>query len=191
MAVRHRSPRRLGRRCVVARGHHRAAGQQITGGNRGGTMMRHFFSARRPQAAHPGGMLLSTARTRLVAPAGLPDILASGLPGTAAVTVDLPAVAAAANNHFAPARPAQEQTARPRLALRIVADEAWTNATLGRILAPHSCPSRCGARRRDRTVRLPFGAVLARKSGRLPPAGRGARCLGYPPRQPRQDRSRS
>jgi hypothetical protein len=124
MALRHRSPRQLRRRCVVARGHHRAAGQQITGAKRRGTLMRHYFSARRPQAAHPGSMLLSTARTRLVAPGGLPDILASGLPGTAAVAVDLPAVAAAANNHFAPAHPAQEQTARPQLALRIVADQA-------------------------------------------------------------------
>jgi hypothetical protein len=35
------------------------------------------------------------------------------------------------------------------------------------------------------------GAVLARKSGRLPPACRGVRCLGYPPRQPCHDRSRA
>ncbi len=36
-----------------------------------------------------------------------------------------------------------------------------------------------------------FGAVLALKSGRLPAACRGARCLCYPPCQPRQDRIRS
>ena len=87
-------------------------------------MMRHYFSARRPQAAHPGGMLLPAARAHLVAPAGLTDISAAGLPGTIAETVDLPAIAAAANDHFATALPAQEQTARRRPALRIVADEA-------------------------------------------------------------------
>jgi hypothetical protein len=36
-----------------------------------------------------------------------------------------------------------------------------------------------------------FGAVLALKCGRLPAACRGARCLGYPPCQPRQDSIRS
>jgi lauroyl/myristoyl acyltransferase len=86
-------------------------------------MMRHYFSAR-PQVAHPGGMLLLAATGLLIAFACLPERLATCLFGAVAETVDLPAVAAAANDHFATALPAKEQTARPRLALRIVADAA-------------------------------------------------------------------
>jgi hypothetical protein len=123
MAVRHRLPGWFGRKCVVARGQHRADRHQIIRQWPGGTLMRHYFLCR-PQAAHPGGMPLPTTRTCLVAPAGLTDILASCLRGTVAETVALPAVTAAANDHFATALPAQEQTARPQLALRIVVADA-------------------------------------------------------------------
>ena len=117
-------------------------------------MMRHYFCfSARPQVAHPGGMLLFATRGLLIAFARVPKRLATRLSGATVAAVDLAAVAVAANDHFATALPAKEQTARPRLGLSVVADEAWTNASLGRILALHSCPSRCGARRRGKTSR--------------------------------------
>jgi len=85
--------------------------------------MRHFFSAR-SQVAHPGGMLLLATTGLLIAFACLPERLVTRLSGAVAETVDLPAVAVAAHDHFATALPAKEQTTRPRLALRIDADAA-------------------------------------------------------------------
>ena len=74
--------------------------------------------------AHPGGMLLFATRGLLIAFARVPKRLATRLSGAAAAAVDLPAVTVAAHDHFATALPAKEQAARPRIALRIVADAA-------------------------------------------------------------------
>jgi hypothetical protein len=69
-------------------------------------------------------MLLLAATGLLIALACLPERLATRLPGTVAETVDLPAVAVAAYDHLAATPRALEQTASPRLGLRIVADAA-------------------------------------------------------------------
>jgi len=69
-------------------------------------------------------MLLPATTGLLIALACLPDRLVTRLSGAAVAAVDLPAVAAAAHDHFATALPAKEQAAKPRLALRIVADAA-------------------------------------------------------------------
>jgi lauroyl/myristoyl acyltransferase len=85
-------------------------------------MRHHFFAG--THVAHPDGMLLLATAGLLIAFACLPERLATRLSGAVAETVDLPAVAVTAHDHFDTALPAKEQTARPRLALRIVADAA-------------------------------------------------------------------
>ena len=114
--------------------------------------MRHYFLSR-PVAALPRGVLPAAARGLLVALAGRDDGLPPGSRGTAVVAVDLASVAAAADDHLIAATRAQEQAAVCGLGLPSIADKMWTNAFIGRILVLHSCPARCGARRRSKTAR--------------------------------------
>ena len=121
--------------------------------------MRHYFSPC-PVAAHPGGMGTPPERACLVAPASILLRTAARLCSTAMAAVDLPPVATAADDHLATAAGTQEQTPQRQLGLPIGADETWTNAMIRRIVALHSCPARCGARRRCRTSRLSSAPCL-------------------------------
>jgi hypothetical protein len=107
--------------------------------------MRHILLPGAP-AASPRRMVQSTTKARLIAPAGSALGLLSRLSGTAARTVDLAAVAAAADEHLRPAPGTQEQPARRLLDSRRV--RGWTVAATGGILPRHACSARCGARRR-------------------------------------------
>src|SRR4051795_8455722 len=102
--------------------------------------MRHFLLSR-PVPAHPGGMPPPPTRARLIPPTSR---LQRPLPcprSAALLAVDLPAVAAAANDHLVSATSAQEQTARNTPGLPGIAAAAQTNALIGRILVLHSCPA--------------------------------------------------
>ena len=121
--------------------------------------MRHYFLSR-PVAALPCGVLPATASGLLVALAGRDDVLPSGSRSAAVVAVDLASVAAVTDDHLIAATRAQEQATRCGLGLRCVADKTWTNAIIGRILALHSCPARCGARRRGGTAKLSSAPCL-------------------------------
>ena len=129
--------------------------------------MRHTLSPG-AVAAHSGGMRTAAAQARLVTPTRFLNRLAPGACAAAGVAVDLPAIAAAADDNLSAAAGAQEQAARPRLGSPAVADKAWTKAFTGRIIVLHSCPARCGARRRDRTCRLSAAPCL-------PPSVAGSR----------------
>ena len=153
MAVRNRDLRPINRGDAVARGRRRVRRQQIIRRRRRGTVMRHFFSLPGAIATLSVGMRPLAATARLIALACVPDGLAARLRGAAGVAVDLPSVATAADDHLRTTASAQEQTARYRPGLLAVADETWTSDSLGRILVLHSCPARCGARRRCRTCR--------------------------------------
>jgi hypothetical protein len=61
--------------------------------------MRHYFSPG-PVTAHPGGMHLATATGLLVALPGREDVLPPRPGGTASRAIDLPPVAAAADDHL-------------------------------------------------------------------------------------------
>jgi len=110
-------------------------------------VMRHFLLPC-PPAAHPGRMHAAATMARLVAPPCLPDRVSPSLPAAATGAVELTAVAATANDHLPAATGAQEQATGGRISLACLADAAWTNAMVGRILDLHACPARCGARRR-------------------------------------------
>ena len=71
---------------------------------------------------------------------------------TAAGTIDLTAVAAAANKHLRPTTDTHEQPGR-RLHPRGLA-HAWTTITMLAIMPRHACSARCGARRRSGTWRF-------------------------------------
>ena len=86
--------------------------------------MRYYFSPPRPMAAGTLGTLPPTLEGSFVALAGVPQALTTGLPRATVGAVDLPAVAAATDDHLAAAPPAQEQTSRDRLGLPVVADAA-------------------------------------------------------------------
>jgi hypothetical protein len=73
--------------------------------------MRHFLLSR-PVATHPGGVSQPAKLARLIPPTSR---LQGSFPcprSAPAVAVDLPPVAAAANDHLAAAASAQEQTTR-------------------------------------------------------------------------------
>jgi hypothetical protein len=111
-------------------------------------------------------MVHPTAAARLVAPARGALSLTPGLPRTAAGTVNLAAVAAAADQYLRLAASAQEQPGRRFRRLRRAA--AWTPSATGGIMPRHACSAPCGARRRTRAWQfrsapcLPIGRLSSR-----------------------------
>jgi len=132
--------------------------------------MRHVLLSGAP-AASTRRMVHPTAAARLVAPAGGALSLMPGLPRTAAGTVNLAAVAAAADEYLRPAASAQEQPGRSFRRLRRAAAAgaaAWTPSATGGIMPRHACSAPCGARRRTRAWQfrsapcLPIGRLSSR-----------------------------
>jgi hypothetical protein len=113
--------------------------------------MRHVLSPGAP-ATGTRRMVQAPAAARLVALAGGALRLAPRVLCTAARTVDLAAVAAAADQHLSPAAHAHEQPRRRCLRLRQC--RTWTRAATSGILPRHACSARCGARRRSQTCRF-------------------------------------
>ena len=121
--------------------------------------MRHFFVAR-PVATLSRGMAASPRMTTLIALAGALDRAAPGALSAVRGTINLATVAAAADHDLHAAARAKEQPRRCCLGMRRQI-AWWTNATIARILALHTCPARCGARRRAKPPSSDLGAVLA------------------------------
>ena len=127
--------------------------------------MRHVLLSGAP-AASTCRMVHPTAAARLVAPAGGALSLMTDLPRTAAGTVNLATVAAAADEYLRLAASAQEQPGRPFRRLRQAA--AWTPSATGGIMPRHACSAPCGARRRTRAWQfrsapcLPIGRLSSR-----------------------------
>ncbi len=111
-------------------------------------------------------MVHPTAAARLVAPAGGALSLMPGFPRTAAGTINLTAVAAAADQYLRLAARAQEQPGRPFRRLSQAA--VWTPSATGGIMPRHACSAPCGARRRTRAWQfrsapcLPIGRLSSR-----------------------------
>ena len=106
----------------------------------------------------PYRMGQAPAAARLVALARGTLGVISGLLRTAAGTIDLTAVAAAANKHLRPTTDTHEQPGR-RLHRRGLA-HAWTTITRLGIMPRHACSARCGARRRSGTWRFRSASCL-------------------------------
>jgi hypothetical protein len=119
--------------------------------------MRHILLPR-PIAMGPYRMSQAPAAARLVAPTGGTLGVISGLLRTAAGTIDLTAVAAAANKHLRSTTDTHEQPGR-HLHRRGLA-HAWTTITMLGIMPRHACSARCGARRRSGTWRFRSASCL-------------------------------
>src|ERR1700728_153542 len=102
--------------------------------------MRHFFIAH-PVAALSSGVAASPRLTILVAPSGTLHRAAPGPSRTISGAIDLAAVAAATDHDLHAAARAEEQPRRRRLGMQ-GQYAGWTNATIARILALHTCPAR-------------------------------------------------
>jgi hypothetical protein len=108
--------------------------------------MRHFLS---PRTIAPGtrGMIVSTARGRLVALPGCALFAAPALPGAASLTVDVAAIAARTDQDLDAAAHTEIQT-RGCICLFAFVTQTWTKAPTDGILPRHRASARCGARRR-------------------------------------------
>jgi hypothetical protein len=91
--------------------------------------------------------------------------LAPSQSGTAAGTIDLAAIAAAADEHLRAATGTQKET-RWR-SVRAIGPRTWTTSAMLGIMPRHACSARCGARRRSGLGGL--GRRRACQSGRLSP----------------------
>ena len=76
----------------------------------------------------------------------------SGLLRTATGTIDLTAVAAAANKYLRSTTDTHEQPRRSRHRRRLA--HAWTTIAMLGIMPRHACSARCGARRRSQTCQF-------------------------------------
>ena len=128
--------------------------------------MRHFFAAR-PIATRPIGMREPPPAAGLVTPSGSTLRAVPGPRGAVSGTVDLAAIAAAADQRSGCGSRRTETAGLTEPRVRGPPRATWTNATIAGILALHACPARCGARRRCGTAKFGLGAVLA-------PQGRNA-----------------
>jgi hypothetical protein len=124
--------------------------------------MRHVLLPRTPATA-ARRMGQATAPACLIAFASRPLGLVPRFLRAASGTVNLTAVATAADQHLDPAASTQEQPGRPLH--RIGLGTAWTASVAGGILPRHACSAPCGARRRTRTWR--FRSAPCLPSGRL------------------------
>jgi hypothetical protein len=113
--------------------------------------MRHVLLPRTPATA-PRRMGQPTAPACLIALAGHPLGLLPRFLRAAAGTVNLAAVATAADQRLDPAARTQEQPGRAFRQIGL--DRAWTASAAGGILPRHACSAPCEARRRTRTWRF-------------------------------------
>src|SRR5271169_74387 len=111
--------------------------------------MRHVLLPDAP-ATRPYRMGQAPTAARLVAPTGGTLGVISGLLRTAAGTIDLTAVAAAANKYLGSTTDTHEQPGRRRHRRA----HAWTTIAMLGIMPRHACSARCGARRRFGTWRF-------------------------------------
>jgi len=119
--------------------------------------MRHILLPGAP-ATGPYRMGQAPAAARLVAPTGGTLGVISGLLRTAAGTIDLTAVAAAANKHLRSTTDTHEQPGRRRHRRGLA--HAWTTIAMLGIMPRHACSARCGARRRSGTWRFRSASCL-------------------------------
>ncbi len=105
--------------------------------------MRHFFVAR-PVTTLSRGMAASPCRTILVALASALLRAAPDPLGTAFGTINLAAVAAAADQHLHPTARAKKQPRRSRVGMVETAIATWTTTAIAGILPLHACPARVG-----------------------------------------------
>ena len=131
-------------------------------------MMRHFFASC-PVPACPLGMRTPPMAAGLVTRTGGPLASPPGEPAATSGAIDLAAVAATANQRLSAASRADKQACRRCVVMAGTADDTWTNAAIAPILALHTCPARCGARRRTKLPGLSAAPCLFFTKNKLLP----------------------
>ena len=126
--------------------------------------MRHILLPR-PIATGTQGMSDAAAAACLVAPSGRALPFAPRQSGTATSTIDLTAIAAAADEHLGTATVTQKESRRR--CVRALGPRTWTTSAMLGIMPRHACSARCGARRRSGLGGL--GRRRACQSSRLSP----------------------
>ena len=114
--------------------------------------MRHFLSPR-TVAPGPRGMIVSTARGRLVALPGCALFAAPALLGAASLTVDVAAIAARTDQDLDAAARTEIQT-RGCICLFAFVTQTWTKAPTDGILPRHTCLGTLWGAAPMRTARL-------------------------------------
>ena len=136
--------------------------------------MRHFIASC-PVTACPFGMRAPSMTGGLVACAGGPLTSPPSEPAAASGAIDLAAVAATANQRLSAATRADEQACRRCVVMARTPDDTWTNAAVAPILALHTCPARCRARRRTKLPGLSAAPCLFFAKDKLLPRHRPQR----------------
>ena len=121
--------------------------------------MRHFFASC-PVPACPLGMRAPSMAAGLVTRTGGPLTSLTSERAATSGAIDLAAVAATANQRLSAASRADKQACRRCVVMAGTADDTWTNAAVAPILALHTCPARCGARRRTKLPGLSAAPCL-------------------------------
>ena len=124
--------------------------------------MRHFLLVLLPGTIAPRtlGMLAATAVARLIAPPGSALFAAPVLRGAAALTVDIAAVAARADQHLHEAACTEIQARRCMRLFTVVA-QTWTRALTGGILPRQTCLGTLWGAAPMRTARLGSASRLS------------------------------
>src|ERR1700688_881393 len=136
--------------------------------------MRLFFASC-PVTACPFGMRAPPMTAGLVARAGGPLTSPPSEPAAVPGAIDLAAVAAMSNQRLRAACRADEQACRRCVVMARTAEDTWTNAAIALILALHTCPARCGARRRTKLPGLSAAPCLFFAKDKLLPRHRPQR----------------
>gem|GEM_PF-6008381 len=110
-------------------------------------MVRHHFAAS-PISAAAGRMGETAIPARLIPPGNIPTALGTGDTRATFSTINLPAVAASADQHLAPTTLAQKEASGIMLICSMAVVMTWTRSPICAIITRHSCSARCRARRR-------------------------------------------
>lgn len=117
-------------------------------------MVRHHFAASPAQncvraiSAAAGRMGETAVPARLIPPGNIPTALGTGDTRTTFSTINLPAVAASADQHLTPTTLAQKEASGIMLICSMAVVMTWTRSPVCAIITRHSCSARCRARRR-------------------------------------------
>lgn len=97
---------------------------------------------------NPRVLLAGSLPARLIPPGNIPTVPGTGDTRATFSAINLPAVAASADQHLAPATLAEKEASGIVFICSMAAVMTWTRSSVCAIITRHSCSARCRARRR-------------------------------------------